>query len=73
MATFEKERFLEECRAARREWDKHAAVRELLARAVSEPTQILRALGEPRRAGVETIYETDDLPSSTLLETPDEI
>ena len=50
---FEKERFIEECRAALKERDTHAAVRELVARAVSEPTQIVRVLGEPRRAGVE--------------------
>ena len=40
---FEKERFIEECRAALKERDTHAAVRELVARAVSEPMQIVRA------------------------------
>lgn len=43
MAMFEKERFIEECRAALKERDTHAAVRELVARAVSEPMQIVRA------------------------------
>jgi hypothetical protein len=47
MAMFEKERFIEECRAALKEKNTHAAIRELVARAVSEPTQIVRALGEP--------------------------
>jgi hypothetical protein len=47
MAMFEKERFVEECRAALRERDAHAVVRELVARAVSEPMQIVRGLGEP--------------------------
>ena len=58
---FDKERFIEECRAALKQRDAHAAVRELVASAVSDPAQIVRALGEPRRAGVETIYRADDL------------
>jgi hypothetical protein len=57
MAMFEKERFIEDCRNALRERDTHAAVREEVARAVSEPTQIVRVLGEPHRAGVDTIYK----------------
>ena len=53
---FEKERFIEDCRAALKEGDTHAAIRELVATAVSEPVHVLQALGEPQRAGVETIY-----------------
>ena len=67
---FEKERFIEECRAALNERDTHAAVRELVARAVSEPMQIVRGLGEPRRAGVETIYKADDLTILNLCWGP---
>jgi predicted metal-dependent enzyme (double-stranded beta helix superfamily) len=70
MAMFEKERFIEECRAALKERDTHAAVRELVARAVSEPTQIVRTLGEPRRAGIETIYKADDLTILNLCWGP---
>jgi len=46
---FEKERFVEECHAALKERDTYAAVRGLVARAVREPTQIVRVLGEPRQ------------------------
>ena len=67
---FEKELFIEECRGALKEHDTHAAVRELVARAVSEPTQIVRVLGEPRRAGVETIYKADDLTILNLCWGP---
>ncbi len=67
---FEKERFIEECRAALSEKDTHAAVRELVARAVSEPAYIVRALGEPQRAGVETIYRADDLTILNLCWGP---
>src|SRR5216110_2678714 len=67
---FEKGRFVEDCRAALKERDTHAAIRELVATAVSEPTQIVRALGEPRRAGVETIYRADDLTILNLCWGP---
>lgn len=67
---FEKERFIEECRTALKERDTHAVVRELVARAVSEPTKIVRVLGEPRRAGVETIYKADDLTILNLCWGP---
>ena len=58
---FEKDRFIEDCRAALKEGDPRAAIREIVARAVSEPAQVVRALGEPTRSGVETIYRGDDL------------
>ena len=67
---FEKERFIEECRAALKQRDSHAAVRELVARAVSEPSEIVRALGEPQRAGVETIYRANDLTILNLCWGP---
>ena len=46
---FEKERFIEECRVALKQRDSHAAVRELVAKAVNDPAQIVRALGGPQR------------------------
>jgi predicted metal-dependent enzyme (double-stranded beta helix superfamily) len=61
MVMFEKERFIEECRVALKESDALAAVNELVARVVSEPVQIVGALGEPQRSGVETIYRANDL------------
>lgn len=67
---FEKERFIEGCRAAIKESNAHAAIRELVARAVSEPAHIVRALGEPKRAGVETIYRADDLTILNLCWGP---
>jgi len=67
---FDKERFIEECRAALRESDAHAAIRELVARAVSEPGHIVRALGDPKRSGVETIYKADDLTILNLCWGP---
>jgi hypothetical protein len=58
---FYKEDFIEDCRAAIREKDAQSVIRELVARAVSEPSQLMRIIGEPKRAGIETIHTADDL------------
>src|SRR5262245_40469984 len=58
---FDKERFIEECRAALAQRNAQDAIRELVAKAVSEPAHILRALGEPQLAGVDMLYRAPDL------------
>jgi len=40
---FESDRFVEECRQCLREQNPHAAVREVVGRAVDDPGQILKA------------------------------
>ncbi len=67
---FEKERFIEECRRALQEGNAQAAIREIVARAVGDRAQVVRALGEPKRAGVETIYRADDLTILNLAWGP---
>jgi predicted metal-dependent enzyme (double-stranded beta helix superfamily) len=58
---FQTERFIAECQAAVKESHALSAVNELVARVVSESAQVLRALGEPERSGVQTIYKAFDL------------
>ena len=60
-ASFELERFVADCRAARAEDPSHRAVREIVARAVSEPAEVLRRLGTTPRAGLHTLYRSDEL------------
>jgi predicted metal-dependent enzyme (double-stranded beta helix superfamily) len=67
---FETDRFVEACRAALKESDAHAAIRELVAEAVSDPVQVLRALGEPTRAGVNKIYQSPELTIVNLCWGP---
>ena len=67
---FEKERFVEECRAALREHDAQAAIRELVTEAVREPAAVMRVLGEPGRAGVGIIHKSDDLTILNLCWGP---
>jgi hypothetical protein len=47
---FEVDQFVADCRAAFAEDTTHKAVREVLARAVSDPAAVLKGLGEPNRA-----------------------
>jgi predicted metal-dependent enzyme (double-stranded beta helix superfamily) len=58
---FDLDRFVEDCRAAIREEPGHKAVREVLARANSDPVAILAVLGEPIQAGVTTLHHSLEL------------
>jgi predicted metal-dependent enzyme (double-stranded beta helix superfamily) len=57
---FDLERFVEDCRTAVTATDGPRAVRELLERAVSDPTAAA-ALGEPEHAGVVALYRSAEL------------
>jgi predicted metal-dependent enzyme (double-stranded beta helix superfamily) len=67
---FDLDRFIAECQEAVRGTDGQRAVRELVARAVSEPGDVLRALGEPARAGLNTLYRSDTLTVLNLVWGP---
>ncbi len=72
---FDPEQFIADCRATLAEESSHKAVREVVARAVSDPAAVMKALGEPRRAGMTSLYRSSDLtivdfhwgPSMTLM------
>ena len=57
---FNTDRFIEDCRSALTEYNAHAAAKEIVARAVSEPSQVLKALGEPKLAAIQTLYRSDE-------------
>lgn len=67
---FDKEDFIEACLVAVKEHAPRRAVEELVARAVSVPAQIIRGLGEPRRAGIDVIYRAADLTILNVLWGP---
>ena len=58
---FDKDRFIQDCRDALQHRDAQAIVQEIVTKAVSEPAGLMRALGEPTRSGVETVYRAADL------------
>jgi len=67
---FEIEQFIEECRSALGESDVHGAIDAVVKRAVSQPGQVIRALGEPQRAGADTIYRAPDLTILNVMWGP---
>ena len=58
---FDLDRFVSDCKAARVADRSHRHVREVMAGAVSDPTSVLKALGEPRRAGLHKLYQSNEL------------
>lgn len=56
---FDKDRFIQDCIEAVKEGQ--AAVREVVASAVSDPAGVMSELGEPERAGITPIYKADNL------------
>lgn len=67
---FDTGQFIGACKTALLDDRSHVAVREVLARAVSEPREILNALGEPCEAGVKRIYNTDELTILNVVWAP---
>ncbi len=55
---FQKDRFVEDCRAAVKDGQK--AVREIVLEAVGDPAGIISELGEPTQAGVYPLYNGGD-------------
>lgn len=69
--SFELDRFVEDCRSAKTDDPSHRAVREVVARAVSEPNSVLKGLGEPTMAGIQKIYAGPDLSIVNVVWGPE--
>ena len=67
---FDRDQFIADCRQAAAADPSHKAVREVVARAVAEPEALMRALGKPKRAGVEPLYRGPDLTIINLVWGP---
>jgi len=68
--TFDLDQFVADCRAAIKQDASPMAVREIVARAVSDPAVVLKALGEPSRAEIQTLHRSDDLTVLNVLWAP---
>jgi len=64
------ERFVADCVEANREADAQAAVREVLARGVSDPGAMLASVGEPVKAGLTVFHRSDTLTIFAAAWTP---
>jgi predicted metal-dependent enzyme (double-stranded beta helix superfamily) len=69
-AAFDRERFSADCRAALADSSPERAVREVVARAVSEPSAVLATLGEPKRAAIVALHRSPELTVLNVIWAP---
>jgi predicted metal-dependent enzyme (double-stranded beta helix superfamily) len=67
---FDLDQFTADCRAALAADRSHKLVREVVARAVSDPASVLRRLGEPKRAVLDRLYHAPDLTILNVVWAP---
>jgi predicted metal-dependent enzyme (double-stranded beta helix superfamily) len=67
---FDQEQFVEDCMAAQAEDSSHKAVREVVVRAVSDPSAVLEGLGEPTEGGFHVIHNTDEMTILNVVWAP---
>ncbi len=70
VAMFDLDQFIADCRAALAADKSHKSVREIVARAVSDPAAILKGLGEPKRSEVQKLYHSGDLTILNVIWAP---
>ena len=67
---FDLDRFIADCRDVLVEDATHKSVRDVVARAVSDPGAVLKRLGEPQRSEVQKIYHSRDLTILNVIWGP---
>jgi predicted metal-dependent enzyme (double-stranded beta helix superfamily) len=67
---FELGHFISDCRAAFAQDRTHKAVREVLARAISNPATVLKELGEPTRAEIRKLFHSDSFTIINVVWAP---
>ena len=67
---FSLDQLVADCRSVLQQDRSQKSIRELVARAVSEPGAVLAALGEPKRAELHTLYRAPDLTILNVIWAP---
>jgi predicted metal-dependent enzyme (double-stranded beta helix superfamily) len=67
---FDLDRFIADCRAARAADRSSKTICEVIKRVVSDPTGLLKSLGEPDRAGIKEIHRSPDLSIINVVWAP---
>jgi len=67
---FDLDRFKADCIAAVAGAGAAQAIRDIVGRAVEDPSRVHKALGEPRRAEVQTLHRADDLTILNVIWGP---
>ena len=67
---FNIEHFIADCRAVLAERAPQAAIKELVGRAVAEPSEVEAALGTPRQGEIVTLHHSPELTVLNVIWTP---
>lgn len=67
---FDLDQFIADCRGALAADKSHKLVRDVVARAVSDPAAVLEGLGAPKRAEIQKLYHSDDLTILNVIWGP---
>ena len=67
---FEIQQLIADCKAARAQDPSYKSVREVVARAVSDPTSVIATLGEPKRGEIQTLYQSSELTILNVIWAP---
>jgi predicted metal-dependent enzyme (double-stranded beta helix superfamily) len=67
---FEVDQFICDCKDALRQEPSQSSVREVVAQAVANPSAVLKALGEPGRGEIQTLYRAHDLTILNVIWAP---
>ncbi|HSF04564.1 MAG TPA: hypothetical protein VLG10_02120 [Methylomirabilota bacterium] len=67
---FDLDHFIADCRAVLAERSPEAAIKELVARAVAEPSQVEAVLGTPRQGEITTLHHSPELTVLNVIWTP---
>ena len=68
---FDIENFVEDCKAAVRKDPSHGTVSDHLKNAMTNPSDVLNAIGEPTSPGLNTIYKSHDLTILNVVWKPE--
>jgi predicted metal-dependent enzyme (double-stranded beta helix superfamily) len=68
--TFQLETFVDDCHRALAEATPQLAIREVLDRALSQPEEVVRALGEPNAAAITPLHHSPELTILNVVWAP---
>jgi predicted metal-dependent enzyme (double-stranded beta helix superfamily) len=67
---FDLDQFIADCREAVAADPSHKLAREIVARAVADPTAVIKGLGEPKLGHVDTLYRGEDVTILNVVWPP---
>ena len=67
---FNLDTFIENCKSAVENDDTHLGIKDLVGKAVSEPGSLMKAIGEPSKAGASPIYSSNNLTIVNVVWAP---